>query len=93
MHRKPTSPRHPKGIYTKIRTELFAADSRCYYCRCQTQLPVSGERHSNSATIDHKTPISRGGHKASRSNLALCCLACNHAKADQTEAEFRATFA
>lgn len=93
MHRKPTSPRHSKGILAGIRTELFATDPLCFYCRCLTQLPVGDERYPNTATVDHKTPISRGGHKARRSNLALCCLACNHAKADKTEEEFRALLA
>ncbi len=98
MHRKPTAPRHfesgrSKGILARLRIELFAADPLCFYCRCLTQLPFANERFSNTATVDHKTPISRGGHKARRSNLALCCLACNQAKANRTEEEFRALLA
>jgi 5-methylcytosine-specific restriction endonuclease McrA len=90
MHPRPTSPRKAKGIFTRIRAQLFAADPHCYYCRCLTQLPTGDERCSHTATIDHKTPISKGGRKASMANLALCCYACNQAKGDSTEEEFRA---
>ncbi len=68
---------------------MFAANPACFYCRCLTVLPINDERYGNTATLDHKTPKSRGGHKASRRNLALCCMDCNHHKGDLTEEEYR----
>lgn len=44
-----------------------------------------------AATIDHKTPRSRGGERAislNNLNVALACLACNERKGDRTEMEF-----
>jgi hypothetical protein len=58
--------------------ELLAASPCCAYCR----MPVSW-----SASIDHKTPIARGGRNAF-SNLAVCCRRCNALKGQFTEAEF-----
>ena len=84
--------KHAKNIMAKRRYKMFAKDSKCYYCRCQMQLPTSHKHERNTATIDHKTPRSRKGHKTAKDNLALCCFACNNAKGSKTEAEFRACF-
>jgi 5-methylcytosine-specific restriction endonuclease McrA len=90
MHRKAPKLRKAKGIIAKILEEMFAAETTCYYCRCQICLPTNERRYINTATIDHKTPKSRGGHKTSRRNLVLCCQACNHAKGNRTEVEYKA---
>lgn len=53
-------------------------DLRCAYC---------GER--KPLTMDHRTPISRGGtHEPP--NIVPACLRCNSRKAHRTEAEYRA---
>lgn len=39
-------------------------------------------------TVDHRTPLSRGGTHADE-NLAGCCNDCNHKKGWLTEEEFR----
>lgn len=41
------------------------------------------------ATADHRLPLIRGGGNG-RSNKAVACAACNHAKGMLTEAEYRA---
>ena len=49
---------------------------RCAYCGLTRNL-----------TLDHRTPICRGGSDALR-NLALACYACNKQKGPMTEAEW-----
>ena len=39
---------------------------------------------SDGATCDHKQPISKGGVRLDKNNLAVCCNACNQLKADIT---------
>ena len=73
----------------RIREEMFAIDPSCYYCRCQIVLRCDDMLLRNMATLDHKTPKSRGGHKTSKRNLVLCCLGCNCDKGDRTEEEYR----
>lgn len=48
----------------------------CYYCQRVTKL-----------TVDHKTPVSRGGSN-NPDNLCLACGPCNSQKRDKTEAEY-----
>lgn len=61
----------------------------CYYCSCITKLPDSEQNKNNTATIDHKTPKSRGGAKTA-DNEVLCCHQCNSDKGHLTEMEYRA---
>jgi 5-methylcytosine-specific restriction endonuclease McrA len=57
-----------------------ALKSACPYC---------GEAmRPTSFGLDHGTPTSRGGAH-SRSNLVVCCKACNERKGALTEDEFR----
>lgn len=45
--------------------------------------------HSRSFSIDHATPLSRGGtHNIN--NIVFCCLACNMVKFTMTYSEFTA---
>ena len=64
----------------------------CHYCgkllaSSKRMVELLGVR---AATVDHKTPLSRGG-KDDPSNWAMCCHECNSSKANKTEAEFRKT--
>ena len=57
-------------------------DSRgnvCYYCKSNNPMIM---------TIDHKTPISRGGAD-DKDNMVCCCFICNHLKGSLTVNEFR----
>lgn len=51
----------------------------CHYCQKPTK--------RKDATIDHLTPLSRGG-KDQPFNMAMACRGCNEAKDDQTVEEF-----
>ncbi len=69
------------GTLAKDRVKrLFATTKRCHYC---------GERftHANPATLDHATPLSRGG-RHSIFNAVICCRKCNSSKRDRTYNEF-----
>lgn len=52
----------------------------CAYCR----RPLTYER----ATVDHRTPKSRGGLDRRR-NFYICCKPCNAHKKNMTEDEYR----
>lgn len=56
----------------------------CYYCKKFIQ--INGNK--NDLTVDHKTPLSRGG-KSIQSNLAIACSKCNQEKANMTEKEYK----
>lgn len=59
--------------------QLLAEHPLCDYCRT----PVAWD-----ASLDHRTPIARGGRHA-LANLSVCCRRCNSLKGALTEAEFR----
>jgi hypothetical protein len=42
-----------------------------------------------SPTLEHMTPIARGGKPRDRRNIAVACRECNSAKADMTIDEFQ----
>lgn len=72
--------------YRECWRQLWAAalrdgQPRCHYCGVVLT--------PRTATIDHLTPTSRGGAAYDTANMALCCLACNQAKGDKTEQEYR----
>lgn len=54
---------------------------KCYLCGCSLTV--------ETVTMDHKTPLSRGGTNEPV-NLAPCCSICNCRKHSKTEAEYRA---
>lgn len=65
--------------------------SHCEYCSTLVGPPhgpsVQAE-HVRPATLDHRTPLSRGG-TWKLSNLACACAPCNRRKGDATEGEYR----
>lgn len=78
--------RHAKRRGATIRTftlvewnaKLEFYNHRCAYCGTE----------SDELTIDHKTPLSRGGQHRDR-NIAPSCLTCNRKKGNRTMKEFR----
>ena len=60
-----------------LRSEILKRDNKiCYYC---------GTPEAN--TVDHVTPLSRGGTD-SPTNLVACCKRCNYRKGEKTGEEF-----
>lgn len=54
--------------------------NKCYYCNKEL-------KENDKITIDHKTPVSRGG-STKVENLVIACEKCNSEKADMTEQEY-----
>jgi len=52
---------------------------KCVYCGCTNPLVL---------TIDHKTPLCKGGDDSEK-NKQVCCWTCNQLKGALTHAEFR----
>jgi len=65
---------------TSIKKIKDSSELRCYYC--------GKSLTKKECTIDHLTPLSRGGETIPR-NLRVCCLDCNREKASLTEEEYR----
>ena len=59
-------------------TELLRGNT-CYYC---------GRKITGNKTIDHKTPIIKGGTN-DNDNLVLACVRCNKQKGSKNEEEYR----
>lgn len=83
-----------RSSYRGWRTGQFHAGNRwCHYCEVKMTLPLRKREgyvcSPITATVDHRTPLSRFGAD-DPSNWVMCCSACNNKKADMTEEEFRA---
>jgi len=51
----------------------------CFYCQ--------GAFHPRELTMDHKTPIARGG-RSTKNNIVPCCKECNSEKKHMTVSEW-----
>ena len=71
-----------KGTHTEAEWLAYrAAVGRCEYCGWKPATP-------SVLTMDHRTPVTRGGSDA-LDNLAAACSACNGTKGTMTEDEWR----
>lgn len=62
----------------------------CHYCGCAVHRDpskVNRIRKPEQATIDHKTPLCKGGDDGVR-NMVLACYPCNEEKGEMDYAEF-----
>ena len=60
-----------------LRSEILKRDNKiCFYCGTP-----------EASTVDHVTPLSRGGTD-SPANLVACCKRCNYRKGEKTGDEF-----
>lgn len=67
-----------EGTHTviDIKTQYQRQKGKCYYCKVKmTQIP----HQSNSATVDHVVPLTRGGRNAP-DNIVIACQHCNFSK-------------
>jgi hypothetical protein len=63
----------------ELRIEIFERDAwRCHYC--------GEDIAEETATLDHVTPVSKGGADT-EDNLVACCLMCNSIKSGRTYEE------
>ncbi len=80
VHRRRARKLSADGSYTPadIRALLNAQRGRCVYCQADIR---------EGYTVDHITPLSRGGSNWP-DNLQLLCRPCNSAKGDKTHDEY-----
>lgn len=76
------------SIFHKVRCRI-AHDCNWLCSYCGTQVHAGRFGGDQLATIDHKTPLSRGG-TWKRHNLTCACRGCNQAKGSMTAEEFMA---
>jgi 5-methylcytosine-specific restriction endonuclease McrA len=62
-------------------------EGRCFYCGIAMMLEGAHKRQQNRCTLDHKTPLGRGGLDHWE-NVVACCDRCNRRKGYMTDAEF-----
>lgn len=63
-----------------LMNNIRKSNERCYYCNDKVGI--------NYRTVDHKTPVSRGGLTVGK-NLVMSCQKCNSEKGFLTEEEYR----
>lgn len=68
-----------QSIIIKIKQER---EHKCHYCGKD----IIDKK--NDLTVDHRTPVSRGGEYIEE-NLVICCKDCNQDKGDMTEEEYK----
>lgn len=73
-------------VYNRVR-ERLAADANWLCSYCGARVIVGRHGGPRLATIDHKTPLSRGG-TWKRYNLTCACRLCNETKGSMTAEEF-----
>jgi len=71
-------------LSVKVLSAMLRNASHCSHCGVEltTSYPVT----RSNKTIDHNTPLSRGG-KHTISNISVLCFGCNSSKQDRTMAE------
>lgn len=69
-----------KAKEVTLMNNIRKSNERCYYCGCVVK--------ESKRTIDHKTPLARGGETISE-NLVMSCQKCNNEKGFLTEEEYR----
>lgn len=64
---------------------------KCFYCSVPVirGKGIKPKQKLNSATIDHLTPMSRGGSKMKKENQVLSCYSCNLKKGNMTLIEYQ----
>ena len=71
-----------RSAFEKNRKRIRATQNVCYLCGklVDKSLP---QHDPMSAQVDHKIPISKGGHPSDIENLCLVHACCNRAKSDK----------
>ncbi len=76
-------------VWRKVRDRIATdAKWRCTYCGRRVRVRARDWNGDDLATIDHLTPLCRGG-TWKRYNLGCACKACNQDKGSMTESEYR----
>lgn len=68
-----------KGLLPVLE-QMYRESPFCVYCKIVLNI--------NEVSLDHKTPISRGGSACDPRNWAICCKDCNYLKGGKNYSEF-----
>lgn len=82
-----------RSAFEKNRKRILATESICYLCHKPVDKTLP-QHDPMAAQIDHKIPISKGGHPSDIENLCLVHACCNKAKSNKvflSDKENRAT--
>lgn len=75
-----------RAVYEKNRKIILASQNHCALCGRQIDKTLKYP-HPLSASIDHITPLSKGGHPSALDNLQLVHTACNIKKSNKLPGE------
>lgn len=97
MRRRRMSPAMKRRLQSNLqqdwrRKRFKQQGGLCFYCGAQMFMEPERYQMHRACTLEHRTPLSRGGADHWE-NSAAACERCNKAKGNMTEAEFRANMA
>lgn len=75
------TPAH-RQLFEKNKKIIYRTQSVCWICSKPVD-PTLKSPHPMSKTVDHKIPVSKGGHPSALDNMALAHRSCNRAKSDK----------
>lgn len=79
-----------RQLFTKNRAIIYRTEDICWICGEPVDKTLKSP-HPMSKTVDHRIPVSRGGHPSSLENLALAHRKCNRAKSNKLFFEMEKT--
>jgi len=71
-----------RGAFEKNKRRIYSTQSICGICGLPVDFSVKYP-HPLSPCIDHKIPVSKGGHPSDMQNLQLAHWICNRQKSDK----------
>lgn len=77
----PRSPGRTGHRWRQARALVLATQDTCAWCHRPVDKTLSG-KHPWGPSVDHGTPLSKGGAELDPTNLALMHLRCNSQKKD-----------
>ena len=81
MKRPDRTPAH-RQLFEKNKKIIYATQSVCWICGEPVD-PALKSPHPLSRTVDHKIPVSKGGHPSDLDNMAIAHRKCNIEKSNQ----------
>lgn len=71
--------------YERLKAKVFAEETHCWVCGDYVDQTL-WYQHALARSLDHVTPLSRGGHPLDRANARLAHKRCNTIRANKARA-------
>lgn len=84
------SPGRSGTAWTKLRAQVFAEETHCWWCRRWVDQSLD-RRHPMSRTVDHIVELWQGGDPLDRANCRLAHRKCNSRKSQANRHRERPT--